>query len=101
MSDGNPKLNGYEITKLLGTALQGNVYLGKSVLNGKNVVIKVASKKLYKQGITIINSNKIIRIKENIIKEAKIMKYLSKKSPPKGIILYVLIHLNLQSNIVR
>ena len=80
---------GYMITKKIATTLQGNAYLGR-ILNDSNnesCVIKVTSKLLYNKGITLNRIGKIVTIKEDIIKEISIMKYLQTKKPPHGIII--------------
>ena len=74
---------GITVIKQISCTLQGRIYLCK--INNKFIVAKVASMLLHRNGITNTIPGKYIKVKENIIKEIKIIKYLQHKKPPKGI----------------
>ena len=76
---------GYNIEKKLADTLQGQIYRCRIVERAENlnyfhketVVIKVTSKKLHFEGITILENGNKKRIQENIIKETELLKKLS------------------------
>ena len=65
---------GYKVVAQIATTLQGSIWRAYNSAN-KPVVIKVANKYLHKQGLAIVNG-KPVKVKENILHEAGIMKYL-------------------------
>eukprot|EP01083_Nonionella_stella_P038654 105101_1 len=79
--------HGYIRTKnsFIATTLQGEVFKGKLINNttteNTTVVIKKTSKKLHKLGITVTKSGKVIKVKENIVEEAELMKKFSNNNP--------------------
>lgn len=77
-------------TKVLSKTLQGCTYLGINPCTNEEVVVKIASLELYNKGVTKTEFGDIIKIKEDIIKEAKVMKYCESKNPPKGIYYFTL-----------
>ena len=75
------KQKNIKIKSALSQTLQGQVLLCEQ--NRQKCVVKIASIKLHKNGITKI-SNKTMKVQENIVKEYAIMKFLQIKDPPKG-----------------
>lgn len=73
-----------KVVKTIAKTLQGCIILCINKETNKKVVLKVASIKLHHNGITLAIPNKIIKVNENIFKEAQIMEYLKTKNPPKG-----------------
>ena len=85
---------GYRADKLIAKTLQGHVFTAK-ILNdciyGKkddDVIIKTANFNWHQQGITITNQGKIIKIKENIFNEARILKLFRNNRAPNTCIKY-------------
>jgi len=70
---------GYILVKKIENTLQGCIYIARHNDTNSKVVIKIASIKI----------QNMVTFNENIIKEAQIMKYLSKNQPPKGFIGYI------------
>lgn len=67
---------GYLATEPIAKSLQGEIWRAIHAESGKLCVIKVASKALHKQKSVIINHQKYV-VNENIMKEMRILKYLS------------------------
>jgi len=80
---------GYIISNKISNTLQGSIFVGTKLGTNKKVAIKIASIKLHSNGITLDGQNEIIKIKENIVKEMKIIRYLQTKKPPKGFLKYI------------
>ena len=76
---------GYRILKTIAVTLQGKVVQAVRKMDNLVVVIKITNIKLHRQGVTIKNGKKI-KVKENILKEKKIMTKIQRQNPPKGFI---------------
>jgi len=74
---------GFKPTSKIAKTLQGSVYNAVNS-NGIKCVLKRTSVQLHDMGIARVN-NKFYKVKENIINEAKIMKYLTSINPVKGL----------------
>eukprot|EP01084_Bolivina_argentea_P161103 280462_1 len=69
--------------------LQGTIYKGVKKSTNKQVVIKVTNKYLHQNNLAIAYNKKHQNIKENILSEASILKFLTeKKNTPKSMITY-------------
>jgi tRNA A-37 threonylcarbamoyl transferase component Bud32 len=83
------QLHGYEIVAKLADTLQGTLWRCRVVdadpnkdYYGDTVVIKVASKELHNQGITILSNGAKKRVQENIISEKTLLKELTDAGAP-------------------
>jgi len=81
-------IHGYICKKYIATTLQGKVFYGERLSDLKQVVVKQTSKKLHELGITVTESGKKIKVEENILAEAELMKIFSRKNPPKSMCQY-------------
>eukprot|EP01084_Bolivina_argentea_P133770 236106_1 len=82
------KSKGYMNCKRIEDALQGGIYEASYTKNGSTNIIKVASKTLHKQHITRINGQ-VVKIQEDIVKEASILYYLTEHNPPASLAKYI------------
>ena len=74
----------------ISNTLQGSIYRGyiESNRGSKSVVIKVANQYLQQKGLAIHN-NEVIKVQEDIVHEAGILKYLSDDDEcPRSIVKY-------------
>eukprot|EP01083_Nonionella_stella_P087770 244304_1 len=81
------KCKGYADCKRISEALQGDVYEAANSKNGSTNIIKVANKTLYKKQITCINGKRI-KIQEDIVREASILRHLTQHNPPPSLTKY-------------
>ena len=80
---------GYHQAIKIAKTLQGTVWRAVHKSSNKQIVIKVSNKNLTDKQMIIINNTKY-NVHENIIKEKKILQYLTKdKECPQSIIKYV------------
>jgi len=82
------KQHGYTHTAFIAKTLQGKVFNAIRNDDSKRVVIKKTSKKLHKMGITITKKGKHVAIKEDIVREAQILKEFHANKPPSSLIGY-------------
>jgi len=78
------QLKGIFVIKKIASTIQGKIYLCNK--NGRSIVAKIASTMLHKKGVSQIINGKIVKTRENIVKEIKIIKHLKYRNPPKGYI---------------
>ena len=80
---------GYDHFEKIGNTLQGSIWRSIHLSTNKKVVIKMADIKLHSQSIVLVNNIKI-KVDENILSEAMILKSLSSHSKcPQSIIKYI------------
>lgn len=86
---------GYQIESKIATTLQGVIYKAnkqhkadEQPLRGQPVVIKVTEKKWYTKGVAFVNG-KEIPIRENIMDEIQILRWLTHHQPPAAMTRYV------------
>eukprot|EP01084_Bolivina_argentea_P023729 44322_1 len=75
--------HGYKKHELICKTLQGKLFAAKSLNNNNEiVVIKTANIKLHQQGVAIDAKGRKFNVKENIVKEARIMEKFMDNNPP-------------------
>ena len=84
------RARGYKIDRFIMSTLQGKRFTAQRICGGMDsVVIKATLKHLHRQGITVSDDGKVFAIKENIVKEAAIMRRFAGHNPPKSLIRFV------------
>eukprot|EP00485_Elphidium_margaritaceum_P000675 CAMPEP_0202685370 /NCGR_PEP_ID=MMETSP1385-20130828/1101_1 /ASSEMBLY_ACC=CAM_ASM_000861 /TAXON_ID=933848 /ORGANISM="Elphidium margaritaceum" /LENGTH=580 /DNA_ID=CAMNT_0049339697 /DNA_START=57 /DNA_END=1799 /DNA_ORIENTATION=+ len=78
----------YRREKFIANTLQGKTFTATrlSDKSAQEYVVKTTSKDLYKRGITITKEGKAFNIKEDIVKEARMMRKFMENHPPSSLI---------------